>query len=101
MQPETSVFQVDSVGCAVSSSRSQCWGKEAHTKVEEKSRSEKIHMEKSPGCMVQDRLNCVFPKMGGGLVGWIFGPLQVSVAPVAFPALQEALLPALGGMDLF
>lgn len=50
--------------------------------------------------MVQDRLNCVFPKMGGGLAGWICGPSQVSVAPVAFPALQEALLPALGGMYL-
>lgn len=35
-------------------------GKEAHTKVEKKSRSEKIHMEKSYGCMMQDRLNCVF-----------------------------------------
>lgn len=100
MQPETCVFQVDSVGCAVISSRSQCRGKEAHTKVEEKSRSEKIHMKKSPGCMMQDRLNCVFPKIGGGLVGWIFGPSQVSVAPVAFLALQEVLLPAFGGRYL-
>ena len=61
VQPETSVFQIDSVGYALSSIRSQCWGKEAHTKVEEKSRIEKIYIKPPSGCMTQDRkdLFCV------------------------------------------
>ena len=46
VQSESSVFQINSVQYALNSSRSQCWDKEAHTKIEEKSRIEKIYIKK-------------------------------------------------------
>lgn len=52
VQPETSVFQIDSVGCALSSIRSQCWEKEAHTKVEETSRIEKMYIKVVVRCKI-------------------------------------------------
>lgn len=52
VQPETSIFQIDSVGYALSSIRSQCWCKKAHTKVEEKSRIEKMCIKNPSGCMM-------------------------------------------------
>lgn len=62
------MFQTDSVGYALSSVRSQCWGKEAYTKLEEKSRVEKMCIKKPSGCMMQDGkdLFCVFLRLEAG-----------------------------------
>lgn len=75
MQPESSAFQIISVKYALNSSRSQCWDKEAHTKVEEKSRIEKTYIKNSSDCMMQDRkdLLCVFLRweVGSSCLIWI------------------------------
>jgi len=69
VQPETSVFCIDSVGYALSTIRSQCWGKESPTEVEDKSRIGKMYVKNPSGCMTQDRkdLFCVFLRWE---VGW-------------------------------
>lgn len=64
VQPETNAFHLDSVGYALTRIRSPCRGKEAHTKVEEKSRINNIYIKNPSGCVMwEERLYFVSSKV--------------------------------------